>query len=44
MNDDLEECVQKVHSIIQNEHARVAKNHVLIETIKAELKGFAEGE
>ncbi len=44
VNDDLEECVQKVHSIIQNEHASVAKNHVLIETIKAELKGFAEGE
>lgn len=44
VNDDLEECVQKVHSIIQNEHASVAENHVLIETIKAELKGFAEGE
>lgn len=44
INDDLEECVQEVHSIIQNEHARVARNHELIENIRAELKGFAEGE
>lgn len=44
INDKLEECVQQVHSIIQNQHARVAKNHELIETIRTELKVFAEGE
>lgn len=44
INDELEECVQEVHSIIRNEHARVARNHVLIENIRAELKGFAKGE
>lgn len=44
INDDLEECVQEVHSIIKNEHARVARNYVLIENIRAELKGFAKGE
>ena len=44
INDDLEECVQEVHSIIKNEHARAARNHVLIENIRAELKGFAKGE
>lgn len=44
VNDDLAECVQEVHSIIQNEHARVARNHELIETIRAELKSFAKGE
>lgn len=44
INDDLEECVQQVHSIIRNEHARVARNHVLIEHIRAELKDFAKGE
>lgn len=44
INDDLEECVQSVHSIIQNEHARVARNHVLIENIRAELNSFAKGE
>ena len=44
INDDLSECVQQVHSIIQNEHARVGKNQVLIETIRTELKRFAKGE
>lgn len=44
INDDLEECVQEVHSIIQNEHARVARNHAVIENIRAELEGFAKGE
>lgn len=44
INDNLEECVQEVHSIIQNEHARVARNHAVIEHIRAELKSFAKGE
>lgn len=44
INDDLEECVQEVHSIIQNEHARVARNHAVIENIRAELKDFAKGD
>ncbi len=44
INDDLSECVQQVHSIIQNEHARVGNNQVLIETIRTELKRFAKGE
>ncbi len=44
INDELEECVQEVHSIIKNEHARVARNYALIENIRAELKGFAKGE
>lgn len=44
INDNLEECVQEVHSIIKNEHARVARNHELIENIRAELKSFAKGE
>ena len=37
VNDQLEECVQKVHAIIQNEHARMA-------TITAGLRAFAKGE
>lgn len=44
INDKLEECVQQVHSIIKNEHARVARNHAMIENIRAELKGFAKGD
>lgn len=44
INDDLSECVQQVHSIIQNEHARAVRNQALIETIRTELKCFAKGE
>ncbi len=44
VNDQLEECVQKVHQIIQNEHARVARSKSLIETIRAGLFAFAKGE
>lgn len=44
INDDLTECVQQVHSIIQNEHAHVVRNQALIETIRTELKCFAKGE
>lgn len=44
VNDELEKCVVEIHSIIQNEHYRVARNHALIENIRAELKGFAKGE
>ncbi|NBH12803.1 guanylate kinase [Lachnospiraceae bacterium] len=44
INDDLEACVQEVHSIISNEHARVARNHALIENIRTELKSFVKGE
>ncbi len=44
INDDLEECVQEVHNIIRNEHARVTRNHTVIENIRAELKGFAKGD
>lgn len=44
VNDQLEECVQKVHAIIQNEHARMARNGAVIEAIRAGLKAFAKGE
>ncbi len=44
VNDDLDKCVAKVHGIIQNEHDRVTRNHILIEKIRAELKCFAKGE
>ena len=44
INDDLEECVQEINNIIKNEHARVARNHAVIENIRAELKSFAKGD
>ncbi|NLK76196.1 MAG: guanylate kinase [Clostridiales bacterium] len=44
INDVLEDCVKKVHAIIQNEHARAFRNQELIDTIKNELKEFSKGE
>ena len=44
INDKLDECVEKVHSIIQNEHNRVSRNINLINNIREELKCFSEGE
>ena len=44
INDDLEACVQQVHSLIQNEHARAARNREWIGQIRTELKLFAKGE
>ncbi len=44
INDDLEECVQNVHSIIQNEHARVSRNLEQIQAIQAGLRCFVKGE
>lgn len=44
INDVLEDCVNEVHSIIQNEHRRVKRNQELIYRMKEELKRFSEGE
>ena len=40
VNDELGKCVTQVHGIIQNEHARVARNLEKIAQIRAELKAF----
>ena len=39
INDDLQECVQQMHEIIQGEHRRSFRNHTFIEHMKEELKG-----
>lgn len=44
INDDLEECVEKVNQIIQNEHSRTLKNQKFIAELKNELKAFKEGD
>ena len=40
VNDVLEECVEEVHSIIQNEHYRVSRNTEFISEMREELKCF----
>ncbi len=39
VNDDLDVCVEEVHSIIQTEKLRVSRNINFINEIKSELKG-----
>lgn len=44
VNDNLEECVEVVHHIIQSEHFRPARNRAFIGKIEQELKVFMKGE
>ena len=39
VNDNLQECVEEMHHIIQGEHRRTFRNKELIEQMKRELKG-----
>lgn len=44
VNDELEACVELVHSILQNEHTKIFRNEGFIKKIKAELADYAKGE
>ena len=44
VNDDLETCVEQVHSILQNEHTRIFRNEAFIHHMKTELAKYAKGE
>lgn len=44
INDELDACVEEVHTIVDIEHSRVSRNINLINQIREELKGFSEGE
>lgn len=44
INDDLQTCVEEMHSIIQGEHNRCYRNQPLIKQITSELKANAKGE
>ncbi len=44
VNDILEECVEQVHSIIQNEHWSAFRNTSFIEETRKQLQAFAKGE
>ena len=37
VNDDLEECVKEIHSIIQSDHCRVSRNEEFINNMRREL-------
>ncbi len=40
VNDDLETCVEEMHSIIQGEHSRSFRNTEFIQKIKEDLQGL----
>ena len=44
VNDDLQECVQQMHSIIRGEHYRTVRNGEFISRITNELKGNMKGD
>lgn len=44
VNDDLETCVEQVHSILQNEHTKILRQETFINIMKAELAKYAKGE
>ena len=44
VNDELDACVEEVHSIIKEEHVRISRNLTVIEQMRQELKGFVKGE
>lgn len=44
INDDLEECIEKIHDTIQCEHAAAFRNKQFIDAINKDLKQFAKGE
>lgn len=43
INDDLEECVRQIHSMVQNARYTVARQEALIEEIRGGLKQFSKG-
>ena len=44
VNDELDECIESMHNIIQNEKYRTFRNIPFINRIREELIGFAKGE
>lgn len=44
INDELETCVEEVHSIIISEHKKVSRNGIFIQKIREELKSFSKGD
>lgn len=43
INDDLEECVRQIHSMVQNAHYTSARQEALIEEIRGGLNQFSKG-
>ena len=44
VNDDLDECVERLNEIIENEHSRTMRSYNFIEKMNDELKAFKKGD
>lgn len=44
VNDDLNTCVEEIHSIIESEHRRIEHHMELVNKVREELKSFSKGE
>ncbi|MEG0806178.1 MAG: guanylate kinase [Lachnospiraceae bacterium] len=44
INDNLEVCVEQVHTMIDNEHYKTNRNIAVITAMKEQLKAFSKGE
>jgi len=44
VNDDLEECVEHMHSVISAAHCRPDRNKAMIENMRKELNALVKGE
>jgi len=42
VNDNLEECVERFHSIVSNEHYRVSRKQEFIEDMRGQLTAFSK--
>lgn len=44
INDDLEQSVEAVHSLLDSQHNKISRNLDFVEQIRKEIKVFAKGE
>lgn len=44
VNDDLDECTERIHQIIENEHDKVTRSAGFIKDLKEELRTYRKGE
>lgn len=44
VNDDLDECVEAVHQMIQSEHFRMSRRNEDVQELKNQMSKFAKGE
>lgn len=44
VNDDLDVCVEEIHSIIKSEHQKMKHHIELVNKVREELKSFSKGE